>query len=181
MARGRCELAALGQQLHDDGRRGQREAQAEHHGGIHTIAPGIGDAANEECGDQHLSSPKTEDQSAHRPEPAQGEFQADGEEQKDDTEFGEWGHALDVADQSKAVRPDGDANGEIAQDRARAQTMKDRHDHHSGDQENEEIDHHEGRFGVHRATFRPNGGPVTNGAIKAGGATPAASVGEKLR
>ncbi len=140
----------LRQQLEHDRGGGQRQADAEHQRIRRLVAGERRNPGKRRRGGEHLQPAKPEHQPPHRQQPMKRNFQADQEQQKDDTQLGYSGDVPGVADgepverrkradeRTQPERPENRAGAEIADDRAEAQAADD-WDHDAGGAE-----HHQG-------------------------------------
>ena len=86
---GGSEASLLRQELHDNGRRRERQAAAEDHGCLGGVAERPRDGADDETGQQDLRGTHPEYHASHSPEPFERKLQPDHEQQKHHAELGE--------------------------------------------------------------------------------------------
>ena len=112
------ELAALGQRLQHQRRRGEGETEADDDRRLQRLPDPHRNRAQHQCHDNHLRGAEPKHDFAQRPQPRRLQFEADHEQQQDDPELREMRDRLDVADQSEREGADQHAGGEIGQHRS---------------------------------------------------------------
>ncbi|MNT07263.1 hypothetical protein D3C72_1419600 [compost metagenome] len=90
----RLQGTLVGQQLHHDGRRRQRQHQAQHDGRFQRQAKVVGHAADQASADGHLPHARAEYPAPQRPQPFRRQFQADHEHQEHHAQLGQAAHLL---------------------------------------------------------------------------------------
>jgi hypothetical protein len=137
LAQRRTGIVALAQQLHDDGRRGQRQHQAQHQGRVHAGRQQQRHRAPEQRRAQHdLGGADAEYPAPHRPQARRRQLQADHEHQEQHAQLGEHRDVLVVGEGEPAERvhvlghapqtegAEQGADGEEAQHRVDAQALQ---------------------------------------------------------
>ena len=104
------------------------------------------DREDGERGDDQLHAAKAEHEAAHDPEPLRRQLESDHEQHQDDAELGDVRDLLGVADQIQCRRPDQGAGGEIAEHRAKARALGQRHRDHRREQQDHGVLHEATRF-----------------------------------
>ena len=143
----RGEAFALGEHRNDDRGRRQRQSRADRRRRRGRPAERVGDEPQRQRGDDQLAEAEFEHQPAHALDALERQFEADGEQQHDDAEFGQPVDRLDVGqgergkdgralgELAEAERAEGDAGEQVAEHRADAQTDEQRRDHPRRDEE----------------------------------------------
>ena len=95
-----CEPRPLGvgQELHHDGRGGERQCRSGNERRPHVKAHGQCPAGDGEEAQHHLQAAQPEDQPPHRVEPFEGQLQANEEEQEDNAQLSNVAQAFRIAD-----------------------------------------------------------------------------------
>ena len=137
----RGEAFALGEHRNDDRGRRQRQSRADRRRRRGRPSERIGDEPQRQRGDDELAEAEFEHQPAHALDALERQFEADGEQQHDDAEFGQPGDRLDVGERQRgedgralgelaeAEWAEGDAGEQVAEHRADAQADEQRRDH----------------------------------------------------
>jgi hypothetical protein len=119
----RVELAAIGEQPHDERRARHGDERAEHERARQRNAERARDGAHDAECERHLQAACQQRAAPQEPHPLHRELQADLEEQEDDTQLGELGDALRVAHDPEAARAHHRTCGEEADDGRQAQAL----------------------------------------------------------
>jgi hypothetical protein len=132
LAGGRAEQVLLAQQRERDGGggHGERHAGDQRHGDAL-----VGEQrypCNGSPRGEHLRGAHAEDGAAQLPQPLRLELQADEEEEQHHAELGKVQHRVRIGDEAEAPGSDRHAGGEIAEHRAEADALEDRHGDHAG-------------------------------------------------
>jgi hypothetical protein len=133
------ELLAFREQLQHEGRRGQRQDQADDQRRLPRQAECHRGAREQRAGDQNLGGAGAEDALAQGPQARRLQLQADDEQQQHHAELGEMKDPVDIGEQLEAPGADDDAGREIAEHRTEAQAARDRHRDHGGDEVGEQF------------------------------------------
>ena len=133
------QLAPLHQHLQHEGRRGERQAAADHQGGRGRLTQCDQDQGDHRRGAHHLQRAEPENVALQNLQALDRQLQTDGEEQEDDPELGEDQDRLRLFDQAEQRGADHHAGRQVAEHRTRAELARQRHDHHGGEQEIENV------------------------------------------
>ena len=100
--------------------------------------------------DEHLRGAQPEDLAPQAPQPRRLHFQADHEQEHDDAELGDMQDRLRIGEQAEPERADDQPRGQIAEHRAEAEPLEDRHRDDAGRQQRHHLDEIvSGRFRHH--------------------------------
>ena len=132
LAARRLQQVLLRERGEADGGRGHGDAHAGDHADHQRLAEQLRDARHRGDGDRHLYRAEAEDRAAQRPEALRVQFEADQEQQQHHAELGEVQHRLRLRDQAQAPGTDRHAGDEIAEHRAEAEPLEERHRDHAG-------------------------------------------------
>ncbi len=127
LATRRRHLALLLQQLHDDRGGGEHEAHSGDEGLNDREADRHAEQHQEQAADGNLRGAEAEYVTAQPPKARRLHFEADDEEEHDDAEFGDVEDRTRIGEELQAPGADGEAGGEIAEDRSEPQPLEDRH------------------------------------------------------
>ena len=133
----RIEFQTLAKQFDEHGRRGHGQRPAQSHARLPRQAKEKGNTERRANGGQHLQEAQAEDDALHGKEPRQRELQSDREHQKDDAELGQMAHPAGIIDEMQNVRPEQDANQQIAEHRGHAGTAQQNHGQYRCGKKNE--------------------------------------------
>jgi hypothetical protein len=162
-ARGAHQAALLRQQLDDDCRRGQGQAQADDDGCGSLAAEQGSDGANRDRREGVLQAAQAEHQTAHGQQPLEGQLKADQEQQEHHAQLGDGRDVLgvryadplqarpDMLEGADAQRSEHRASHQKRQHRIDAPAMHRRHDHACG------AEHQQGIAVGEQGSSRPSG------------------------
>ncbi|CAA9336024.1 MAG: hypothetical protein AVDCRST_MAG07-2462 [uncultured Frankineae bacterium] len=139
LAGGGAGGAPVAEQLEHDGRRGQRDEQPGEHGRSQVDPGRHQQARRDQHGAQDLQRAAQQDQPSDRHEAADGELDADREQQQDDADLGGGVDDLPLAHDAERVRADQDAGQQEADDRDDPQPGAQVADHRPGDHERRDL------------------------------------------
>src|SRR5439155_21092531 len=100
---GSIDVALVRESLEDDGGAGKRDEEAQEHRHAPVEPQGHGDEAGEHDREADLRSASGDHLPSHFPQAAEGELDADGKEQQDDSDFREAFHLVYIGDQAERV------------------------------------------------------------------------------
>ena len=130
---GRPDFLAFGQDLQAEGGRGQRQAAADNRRRLAgEPEQEVGRRADHQQRGQYLQQPGAEHRAPHDPQPLGRQLQSDNEQHQYHAEFGDRPHALGIADQAQQLWPDQHPGQQIAQYRAKPESLGQRHHDHGG-------------------------------------------------
>ena len=128
----RHQLSALGKRSDDQRGRRQGEAQADYQRRFPREPERDGGQREQRAGYADLRAAETEYRAAQRPQPRGIEFEPDQEQEEHHADFRELQRRLGGAYDAESPRTDQHAGGEITQDGAEFQALKQRHKQHRG-------------------------------------------------
>ena len=121
------DLLLLRKQLDGEGRRGQREPEADDGGSRGRKADDHADRRDYRRGGEHLGQTHAEDRSAQYPQTRGPQLQADQKQQQHDTELGEVKDVLDAGDETETPRPDHHAGHQVTEYGPEAEAVEQGH------------------------------------------------------
>ena len=124
------DVAALVQNLHDDGGRGEDKARRADETDLPREAVKHPDGGEQDGADQHLQAAEAEYLAAQPPQMRGFHFQTDDEQKHHHAKFGDMNNRLRIGDKFQAKRANGKSGGEIAEYRAEAEPFEKRHGNH---------------------------------------------------
>ena len=124
------ELVALGERLQGEGGRRQGQGEPGDHGGLERQSQRESETGEYEGGQSDLPAAQPEHRTAHGPEAARLQLEADDEEQKDDAELREMKDLALVIHQVQCPGADDQACQHVAEDRAHSGPPGERDDDH---------------------------------------------------
>ena len=163
-----AQLRALCQHLRHDGGRAHRQRAANDDAGPPAIAQQLNAQPSSGGRDGNLREAQPEYGAAHRAQLGQAELEADREHQEHDAELGELPGRLVVGHDGERMRPERDADDQVAEDRRQADDAAGGHDHDRGRQQDED---QEQRLRHRSVGLRWNVNTTTNAGRR--GSTPA--------
>jgi len=135
---GRIELEALREQLGEDRRGRHRQHAAEDQPRPPVDTERGGASPHDQQGSEHLRCAQAKDEAAHRDQLRQAELEPDAEHQEYHADLRQFARFRRVGNPGEGIRPDGDADDEVAQHRRQPEGAEHHHDQHRGGEKNED-------------------------------------------
>jgi len=133
------EFGALGELCQQDRGRTHGDRPAEHDGGEPGDSQQVAEYGKHRRGGHHLQGAEAKHLAAHGQHARQREFEPQGEQQKRNADLADGARRLATRQNVEHLRPDQDADDQVAENDGQTQSARQRHEQHRDEQQDQQL------------------------------------------